>query len=72
MAWVAGRPSSGCGDGMALGSAVTLARGPEESAPQEEYEEHGSISVQDCADGSEDGMEKCGRGPRPEKLIRYS
>ena len=49
---------------------MTLARGPEESAPQKEYEEHGSIAVLGCVDGSEEGMELTGGGVDTEKLIR--
>ena len=52
MAWAAVRPSSGCGDGTGLGSGTALARGPEESAPHEEYEEHGRIAIRGLADGS--------------------
>ena len=48
---------------------MTLARGPEESAPQKEYEEHGSIAVLGCADGSEEGMEVTGGGADTEKVI---
>ena len=62
MAGGVGRPSSGRGDGTALGCVMMLARGPEESAPQKEYEEHGSIAVLGCADGSEEGMEVTGGG----------
>ena len=52
MAWAAARPSSGCGDGTGLGSGTALARGPEESAPHEEYEEHGRIAIRGLADCS--------------------
>ena len=52
MAWAAVRPSSGCGDGTGLGSGTALARGPEDSAPHEEYEEHGRIAIRGLADCS--------------------
>jgi hypothetical protein len=56
MAWAAARPSSGCGDGTGLGSGTALARGPEESAPHEEYEEHGRIAIRGLADCSAKSM----------------
>ena len=57
MARAAVRPSSGCVDGTGLGYGTTLARGPDESAPHEKYEEHGRIAIRGRADGSEESRE---------------
>ena len=68
MAWAAAGPSSGYGDSTWLGSGTALARGPGESAPHEDHEEHGRIAIRGLADGS---PRKQRGGPPPRKLIRY-
>ena len=46
--------------GTGLGSGTALARGPEDSAPHEEYEEHGRIAIRGLADCSAKSMSRVG------------
>ena len=51
MAWRSARPSSGRGDGTALGAAITLARRPKEMAAQDALDEHGPAHHAEAAAG---------------------
>ena len=51
MAWRSARPSSGRGDGTALGAVITMARRPKEMAAQDALDEHGPDDHAEVAAG---------------------